>query len=323
MNKLNDSEQVIVKQILINCNLKIDEIKLFQTNDRVKDYLLDDVLLLRISSNPLQDLDKLNQVGVFKGVQKIHFFGNVSVNNFDYHYLVLDFFQGMDLYDALPILTDNELVKIGKDLAETLLRLHQIKGDYYDIGHYIPTVPNYKSSWKNGHLAYVDFLKSQITSLNFPKEIEKVIESAFKYIDKHIDSLDYENGAVLLHNDLHPKNIIISNNYYRGLIDWECSQFGEYDFDFVHLLQWCIYPKEPSRSFNILLKSAFENYKNILHIPRLSERFTIYQLEHEINQIIWNNGKEIENRIMRINGWISGKIEQIFQSFSEDYTVIK
>ncbi len=314
INNITDIEQIIIQKILSECSLTINEIRLFQSNDRVQDYLLENTFMLRISESKLEEIKKLHIVGAFKGVQRVHFYGNIEVSNKRYFYLILDFFIGVDLYETIPSLTDKQSIKIGKELAETLKRLHQIKGDHYDIGHYIPTIPNFKFSWKKGHLAYIELLYSQITSLNLSMNFQKVIESAFTYMYNHIDSLDYENGPVFLHNDLHPKNIIIRQNQYIGVIDWECSQFGEYDFDFVHLLQWCIYPNEPRRSFKKLLKAVFDNYERLYHIPRLPERFTIYQLEHEMNQLVWNKGKDIEDRAMRITGWISGKIEQFMKN---------
>ena len=41
--------------------------------------------------------------------------------------------------------------------------------------------------------------------------------------------------------------------------------------------------------------------------PDISQRLTIYQLEHELNQIIWNS-TAIDERIIRIKGWLNGQL---------------
>ena len=43
----------------------------------------------------------------------------------------------------------------------------------------------------------------------------------------------------------------------------------------------------------------------------IEKRLTIYQLEHELNQIVWNGPKQEEERIQRIAGWLDGKMGAI------------
>jgi thiamine kinase-like enzyme len=135
-----------------------------------------------------------------------------------------------------------------------------------------------------------------------------MISKAFDYIYANMDSLEYQEGAKLLHNDFHPKNIIVHEGRLSGVIDWECSQFGEADFDLAHLFHWCIYPIVQENNLHILLKSVVVNLRVVSIIPDIERRFTIYQLEHELNQLIWRGKKQEAERIPRINGWLNGEV---------------
>jgi len=138
----------------------------------------------------------------------------------------------------------------------------------------------------------------------------------------NIDSLNYQTGAKLLHNDFHPKNIIVREGKLVGVIDWECSQYGEADFDLSHLFHWCIYPSIQENNLDILLKSVVENLQFISIIPDIEKRFTIYQLEHDINQLIWNGKRQEEERIRRINGWLNGNVNELMtRCHCENYNI--
>ncbi|AUD65948.1 hypothetical protein BK011_09715 [Tenericutes bacterium MZ-XQ] len=313
---INHSEHII-NQILSECNLDAKEIEVFQSNDRVCDYLVNQSLMLRISEHTLDEVHKLLRLNVLQGTQRVYGHGCIIHQKNKINYMLLDFFHGSNLYDTIPALSTDNAIEIGKDIAKALKQLHQIKGDQYDIGHYIPTIPKHRGSWKSGHQKYISLLHNQIKQVDLSADDQQTIALAFKYMYHHIDSLNFEEGPVILHNDLHPKNIIINQNRYVGMIDWECSQYGSYDFEFTNLIHWCIYPMDLDRSFETLLKSILDHYDHFWTIPMLAERFTIYQLEHEINQIIWNQGNQIEDRIRRINGWLSGLIHQFFDKIHD------
>lgn len=312
MNR-NDHDDSIIHKILKSCQLNIEDIHPFQTNDRIHDYLLDQRLLLRLSMTTLDETEKLLRLKNISGVQKVHFHGVIQHENKKVHYVMMDFFEGNTLYEVIPFLTDEEAKHIGSDIAKSLNELHQIKGETYDIGHYIPTIPKHVGSWKSGHIKYINDLKKEINIYQFDLEKHNVIKQAFDYMEQYIDSLEFEEGSVLLHNDLHPKNIIINQHQFIGFIDWECSQFGSYDFDYVNLIHWCLFPPEKDKSFELLLKTVLISDKQLLKIPKLAERFTIYQLEHEINQMIWHKCNNSEERISRISKWLNGAICHLFE----------
>ena len=83
------------------------------------------------------------------------------------------------------------------------------------------------------------------------------------------------------------------------------------DFELSRLFDWCVYPDSylfQENNLKILLESIIKNLRSILDIPHIEKRITIYQLEHELNQLIWNGKKQEEERMNRINDWLSGKV---------------
>jgi aminoglycoside phosphotransferase (APT) family kinase protein len=310
---MKEKDYLIIAEVFNQNKINFTDILTYQVNDRISDYLLDDKYLLRLAKGDLSELPKLKRVSNIDNIQKIYYEGYIELEEVKYSYVIFDYFAGDDLYNAIPNLSNIDSLNIGKSLARNLKQLHTLKGTHYDIGHYIPTIPKFSLSWKEGHIEYVNLLKKQISKFEKSNIMHETIDKAFQYIDKHIDSLDFQEGPVLLHNDLHPKNIIVNQGKYVGLIDWECSQYGEFDFDFVHLFHWCVFPNEESRRFDLILEITISEYNKLLKTPRIDERLTIYQLEHEINQVIWNKQYESQDRIKRINAWIDGEITRFLK----------
>ena len=315
MNQNIDMQMEKVRDVLKNNGFSISSIELLQQNSRVTDYLIDQNRTFRVSNRTLDELVKQDRVKHITFVPKIHLTGEFDVLGEKYYYLMMDYVQGKDLWSVVTELTDEQKIAIGKEIANFLGELHEISGETYDIGHYIPTIANCKKSWKDGHIEYVELLQKQVHELDLEPKSRDVAAKAFRYIYENIDCLDYQNGAKLLHNDLHPKNIIISDGKLAGIIDWECSQFGEADFELSHLFHWCIYPAIPENDIGILLKSVIENLPPNLKVPNMEKRLTIYQLEHDLNQLVWHGKKQEEERLFRINGWIDGLIYKLFDKW--------
>jgi aminoglycoside phosphotransferase (APT) family kinase protein len=302
-----------IYEILKTRNISTGVIELYQKNDRIIDYLIDNKYILRISKSVLDEQLKHDRVKSVSFVPKIHSSGSFTASGRNYYFLITDYVQGNDLYSVLQKLTDEQSIKIGKEIAQFLIELHSITDSSYDIGHYVATIPRYNRSWKEGHLEYIKSLRIGLSEMNTNSKSERIISSAFDYIYANINCLEYQAGAKLLHNDFHPKNIIIYKGRLAGIIDWECSQFGEADFELAHLFHWCIY--SPNDTFELLLKSIFENFINTLNVPNIEKRLTIYQLEHELNQLIWSGKKQEEERTRRINGWLNGQVEDLLEKW--------
>jgi thiamine kinase-like enzyme len=129
-----------------------------------------------------------------------------------------------------------------------------------------------------------------------------------------MSSLDFENGPSLLHNDFHHKNIFIHNNTLSGVIDWECSQYGEIDFDLIHLLHWCLFPPSKEIEMKNLFNTIFLMQMKEYNIPMIEKRLTIYLLEHDFIQILWSKGKRADEFLPKIKWCVNGNLEKYLQS---------
>ncbi|HAO61874.1 MAG TPA: hypothetical protein DCQ90_08200 [Erysipelotrichaceae bacterium] len=305
-----------IEKMLENNEFPFAVIVNFQNNSRVSDYLIDDKYILRISRSELSEKERLEIVQSITFVPKIHISGTFDVSGDMYYFIVIDYVKGEELLSVLQTLTTEQNIQIGKDIAKFLMDLNRISDSCYDIGHYIPTISRFSQSWREGHLKYVESLRSGISDLDLSSESKSVARSAFEYIQANIHTLEYQAGPRILHNDLHPKNIIIHQGKLAGIIDWECSQYGESDFEIAHLFHWGIYPLKPEEGFETILRSLFENHDYIRLVPKIEKRLTIYQLEHELNQLIWNGKNQEELRIRRIHGWLNGQIENLLNQWS-------
>jgi aminoglycoside phosphotransferase (APT) family kinase protein len=307
---INDIEEILKAQ-----GIFISMMEFYQENSQIVDYLLDNKYLLRISKFMLDNQMKQNRVKSISSVPQIHSSGAFTISGQQYYYLINDYVQGNDLWSVIQRLTDEQKYDIGREIARFLNELHSITAVSYDIGHYIATIPSYKKSWKDGHLEYIGLLRNGLSEVDLEPKNKDIVSKAFDYLYTNIGSLEYQTGAKLLHNDFHPKNIIVFEDRVAGIIDWECSLFGEADFELTHLFHWCIYPSIPGKNLELLLKSVVENLQLISNVPNIEKRLTIYQLEHELNQLIWNGKKQEEERMQRIKGWLDGQIDDLFEKW--------
>lgn len=242
----------------------------------------------------------IDRIKNLKHVPKlVHSSEELSTGN-DAYYLILQYIEGVELFTKYNVLTDEETFKIGREIAEFLLGLHTIKGDKYDIGHYVPIIPDYDGSWKSGHKKYWESIYKELMNTSLSDSASKILALSNDYMSENISSLDFENGPSLLHNDFHYKNIMVNKGAFSGVIDWECSQYGEADFDLINLLQWGLFPPSGASDMRHLFETVFTHYIKKGSIPKIEKRLTIYALEHDWIQILWSQGKRAEELLPRI-----------------------
>ena len=311
------STEIEVKNLLtqrVAPELIVVEVKFYHGNARTSNYLVDGKLMLRLSKSILVEVEKLQRVADTIKTPKVHAAGTFEINDATYYYTLIDFVNGLELWDSLSMLSVEQKYQLGVEIAEFLTELHGIKGQAYDIGHYIPTIPSWTGSWQEGHQRYVEYLEKYLPLEQLEILSQAVVKKAFAFIKTNIDVLIYQSGAVMLHNDLHPKNVIIADGQLTGVIDWECSQFGEADFELTNLFQWQIYPPTTARHDLVaLLQGVMKNLPSVAKIPHFATRMTIYQLEEELNQLIWHGKSAEVERAKRIQGWLDGKVDELLK----------
>lgn len=283
---------------------------------------IDDKYLLRLSKHPQNENAKLKLIQHIKYAPVIIDSGKIDITSGDWYYSILTYQKGSDLYDAFKTLNKKQVEKIASQICIFMDQIHSVTNDCYDVGLYIPTIKNTKSSWKEGHQQYIDWLQKNISSISLSSIAKESVNRAFNYLDLNLNALDYQTGPVLLHNDLHLKNIIINRHELSGIIDFECAQYGERDFELTHLVHWSLFPKVEHHLYTDFIIAVVKQFQIKNHIDQLDIRLTIYQLEHEIAQLIWNNGDSELERVNRINHWLNGIITELFNAL-EHHTVLE
>lgn len=277
-------------------------------------FFIDDKYLIRTSKQSMLDeQNKINRVKDLKHVPKIVYASDQNIINCKNYYLILEYVQGNELLIDFKNLEEQNIKEIGIEVSNFLLDLHKIRGEHYDIGHYVPIIPRYDKSWRSGHKLYWDDIYKELKNIKLTADILQLLELSNDYINTNLSSLDYENGPSLLHNDFHFKNIIIHNNTFSGVIDWECSQYGEADFDLIHLLHWSLFPPSKDLDLTQLFNVIFLNYMKKNNIPMIERRLTIYLIEHDFMQILWSQGKRVDELIPRIKWSVSKGLEEYIQ----------
>jgi thiamine kinase-like enzyme len=218
---------------------------------------------------------------------------------------------GDDFVNVHQETTEAQQKHFGENIAGFLDKLQQFNGSQYDIGLYVAALPHFSGTWRDGHQNYWELLRQASEKLCLKPDSVQVFERAYRFLQASIAALDFQAGPKLLHNDFHPKNILLSNGEFSGVIDWECSQFGEADFELCHLIHWCLYPPQPDIDFRTFLRAFFEASPTCARVPNLAQRLTIYQIEHEIQQIIWNASAAESWRLPRLVRWLDGAVDDL------------
>ena len=253
--------------------------------------------------------ERFRRVAALDYVPRIVHVGQLEREAGPVYYTLLTQLPGDDFVTAYSGTSLAQQEQLGKDVAVFLDELYALTGTDYDIGLYVPALPGFAGSWRAGHQRYWELLKQGTGALSLKPDSVSVFESAFRFLDASSDALDYQAGSRLLHNDFHPKNILLHQGRFSGVIDWECSQFGEGDFELCHFMHWCLYPPGPDIEFRPFLGALFQSAPKCAQVPDLAKRLTIYQVEHEIQQIIWHGSRAEAERVPRIARWMDGGVD--------------
>jgi len=303
-----------VSQICAKHGIAIKGLKAATGSFDKKIFFINNELLLRVSVTTMdREQEKFKRVATLRFVPTIKHSGMLEREAGPVYYTLLTLLPGDDFVNVYSETTVAQQEQLGREVAAFLDSLHALTGTTYDIGLYVPTIPDFPGDWRAGHQQYWGRLENGAEALQLNPRRIKVFESAFRFLDASIAVLDFQTGARLLHNDFHPKNIVLNAAAFSGVIDWECSQFGEADFELCHLIHWCLYPPRPDIDFRPFLGALLQSAPKCAQVPDIAERLTIYQVEHEIQQIIWNGSKAEAERIPRILRWMDGGVNDLLR----------
>lgn len=281
-------------------------------------FIVDNKYLIRTSKKSMTtEQEKINRIKNLHLVPHILYSSSYIKEEVTY-YLIMDYLNGEQLYSIINNLNDDKMTKIGNEISFFLTQLHSIKVDKYDIGHYITIIAN-QDNWRVGHKKYWDYIVDGLKKLKLTDTQRSLLKKANDYIECHISCLDYQQKPSLLHNDFHYKNIIISGDSVSGIIDWECSQFGEIDFDLIHLLYWSFFSVSNNNNMKKIFRTVFISQMRQHHIIMIEKRLTIYMLEHDFIQLLWCNGSDKDIYTSRIKRCLDGELENYIVNLIKTY----
>lgn len=258
----------------------------------------------------LDEKAKLERISDLERVPHIRHFGTVAEEK-TLNYLILDHLEGCDLEAAIGNMSISDQERVGAAASRFLFSLHQKSNRFYDIGLYIPWIPQFYGSWKEGHLQFWKRLREDAGELSLDSATREIVERSLIHMDAIKDCLDDQVGPVLLHNDFHPRNIIVAGGAFSGVIDWECSQFGEPDFDLVHLIHWTVFPPKGRVRYHRVTKAILDDQVKVLPLAQVAQRLTVYEIEHEVCQLIWSQGKNSVERVTRLQYWLADGVNRL------------
>jgi aminoglycoside phosphotransferase (APT) family kinase protein len=306
-----------VHQICSTHQIEIKDLSSLTGSFGKKIFFINQEFLLRVSETAMTlEQEKFRRVATLNFVPKIIHTGTLEREVGPIYYTLLTLLPGDDFVNVYPGTTEAQQKQFGRDIAGFLDNLQKLTGTHYDIGLYEAALPHFSGTWREGHQAYWERLKQASEKLPLQPDSIQVFESAFRFLQASVAALDFQTGPKLLHNDFHPKNILLQQGKFSGVIDWECSQFGEADFELCHLIHWCLYPPQPEIDFRTFLRALFEAAPQCSRVPDLARRLTIYQIEHEIQQIVWNASQAESWRVPRLVRWMGGDVDDLFREIA-------
>jgi len=303
-----------IHRICAGHQIKIDHLKLITGSFGKKIFFINQNLLLRVSEHPMiNEQKKFRRVAALDFVPKLIQSGVLNREVDPLYYTLLTLLPGDDFVNIYHETTEAQQKQLGEAVANFLNHLQELNGRFYDIGLYEAIPPGFSGAWRDGHIKYWQYLRKESEKLPLNSNSIRVFERAYQFLNDSAGVLDFQTGPKLLHNDFHPANIILHQGEFSGVIDWECSQFGDADFELCHMIHWCLYPPKPTINFRVFLRAFLEASPRYCQVPDLTQRLTLYQIEHEIQQIIWNVGQAESWRVPRLESWMDGAVDQLFR----------
>ena len=152
-----------------------------------------------------------------------------------------------------------------------------------------------RKSWKDHLLAVnVDDDPARFTSGWYSKLANSPVGTTiFDQIYPQFEALADQCPEVreLIHSDLLNRNLLVSDDHISGVIDWQCSLYGDSLYDvawFIFYEPW--YPEFAAIQLGQKLMAHFEAAS--AHNQNVKERLLCYQMHIALDSIIYNTAKE-------------------------------
>jgi hygromycin-B 4-O-kinase len=150
------------------------------------------------------------------------------------------------------------------------------------------------ASWKSYLLDVSSDHESSITHgwrehLRAKSELQQIFNSLHEMLEKNVDACP--ESRELIHSDLLNYNVLVLNRTISGVIDWQCSLYGDSLYDIAWFLYYA--PWYPQFGEIGLSEKILEHYKkSSTNTENISERLQCYYLHIGLGSIAYNAFKK-------------------------------
>lgn len=235
------------------------------------------------------------------------------------HYLLQSRMPGNTVRSRWRDTPEDLRPRLIEGLAGIIGEVHRFPSPAYVIGQYQSAVRGWTGSWLSGHDTHVRHLLTAIRQRALTPAQTQLIDAAERFYADHRTALAFSVGPRMFHGDLHLDNVLASEGRITGLIDWEWSYGGgtEPDFDLEALVRWSLYPHDlgdeaddmgvTADDFAQVIPTLLSASPGLQAVPRLMERMTIYQMEHELHHMITWPPRIPTRPTERLRDWVQAQ----------------
>ncbi|SET56496.1 Predicted kinase, aminoglycoside phosphotransferase (APT) family [Oceanobacillus limi] len=266
-------QQVIDKHSFINNNSSVKELhKGFSSDNK---YIIDDTYLLRTFSSQtaterMEEFEYITIAATHSDyVPRAIAFD--TIEELGLSYMILTFLPGEDGEVALKYLSDREQYKAGYRAGEELRKIHHIPA------------PKEYSGWYETKKKKSDKYISQLEKINLEEDMKLLLKD---YIKQH-EHLMVDRPNTIQHDDFHPSNLLIKDNQFAGIIDFQRMDWGDPVHD-LHKLGF--FSKPVSIPFTNGIIDGYHGGRDrvTMEFWRL---YALYSAMHVVSAYVWGQNQ--------------------------------
>lgn len=219
-----------------------------------------------------------------------------KINN--HMYILTSYINGISLDMKMAVMTNKQLLSLSGVLNEKINCLHTV------------TSTKYSQGYNASNLQFADIMYNKIvTKLQseeclqqflYNLEVDSIKEKIWNILKNSKYSI-----PTLIHLDIKPANIIVSEQNEVYLIDFELARFSDIDYEWTNLLiKTILHYSKRFKKYVLLpiIEKNFVSFEEALHY----DKYKIYMLYHSINNFIYyikhkrHCPKEVKKLIVKI-----------------------
>lgn len=263
----------------------------------------------------LRECRVLDQLSSHPFVPKILAIGAMPGRD-DAHFQIQSRVPGDTLSSLWPNVSEDARIHWITELSQAVQAIQHHRLPAYRAGDYQSALTQEFPRWLDAHTACQQSLFDAAFARGPADWEDHLLTRARRFCDDHRSALEFESGPRLGHGDLHPMNVLGTPSGMTGIIDWEWSLPGgvEPEYDLNVLIRWALYPADfgddtidsplTSEMVSCVIPTLLETFPELRSIPRLATRMTIYQIEHELHQIVSWPPAIPRQPLVRLSAWV-------------------